>query len=51
MNKRRKCFVCFQTIDKIEHKLPNEQYGFRRGSRTGNAVIEAEYMILEAMEI
>jgi hypothetical protein len=43
-------FVLNQISDAINSKLPWQQFGFRQGKGTADALIEAEYNIIEAME-
>jgi hypothetical protein len=43
-------FVCLQIIKQIEDKLPNQQYGFRAGRGTTEALVAAEHTIIDAME-
>jgi hypothetical protein len=43
-------FVLEQVYCEINEKLPQQQFGFRRGRGTAEALIAAEYIIMEAME-
>jgi hypothetical protein len=43
-------FVLQQIADIIDHELPTQQFGFRKHRGTQEALIQAEYHIVESME-